>query len=133
MILRITYFTAVAAVLATIIVFVLTHIPGSMIPDYARYNDKLMHFVAYALLSLLYGVTVAVKGRKGLLWMLLVTIFLVIFAAVDEYTQQFFGRTTDIEDYYADLRGIATGMGISFVYWSIKTIVALKIKITISK
>ena len=133
MILRITYFTAIAAILSTIILVVLTHIPGSSIPDFARYNDKVLHYGAYAVVSLLYGISFGSKGLKGLLWMLLITLFLAALAAGDEYTQQYFSRTTDIKDYYADLRGIATGMGVAFVFWGLRTIMALKLNVTISK
>ncbi len=133
MILRITYITTIAAVLSTIVLVVLTHIPGDSIPSSVRYNDKMMHFVAYALVSLLYGVSFAVTGRKGLWRLLIISIFMVILGAADEYTQQFFGRHTDLLDYYADLCGIALGMGISFVFWIIKTIFALRVKVTISK
>jgi len=112
---------------------VLTHIPSRSIPEFLRENDKMLHYGAYAIVSLLYGVSFASKGYKGIIWLLLISIFLAAVAAGDEYTQQYFGRTTDIRDYYADLRGIATGIGISFVYWSMKTIFALKFKVTISK
>jgi VanZ family protein len=133
MILRITYFTAMAAVLSTIVLLVLTHIPGKALPHFVRFDDKQLHYTGYAILSLLYGVTVAKKGWRGLLYLFLTAVFVAALAAADEYTQQYFGRTTDIKDYYADLKGIATGIGVSLIYWMIKSILAIKFNVKISK
>ncbi len=133
MIIRITYFTTLAAVLSTVILFVLTHIPHSYLPQGMIYNDKLMHYIAYSVVSFLYGISFSPNGRKGLLGLLIVAVMVSILAAIDEYTQQFFGRNTDIQDFYADLYGVATGIGVSFVVWLIKTACKLKVKIHVSR
>ena len=133
MIVRITYFTTFAAVLATILVLVLTHIPHSSLPHQFIFNDKMMHYVAYSVISFLYGISFSPRGYKGLLGLLLVAVGVSILAAIDEYSQQYFGRNTDIYDYYSDLYGVATGVGLSFIIWAIKTICKIKVNIHVSK
>jgi len=133
MIVRITYFTTLAAVLTTVVVLVLTHIPNSALPHRFIFDDKMMHYVAYSVISLLYGISFSPNGYKGLLGLLIVAVGVGILAAIDEYSQQYFGRNTELQDYYADLYGVATGIGLSFVVWAIKTICKIKVNVHISK
>jgi len=133
MIVRITYLTTLAAVLSTVVLFVLTHVPHSYLAHGMIYNDKLMHYIAYSVVSFLYGISFSPKGKKGLLGLLIVAVMVSILAAIDEYTQQFFGRNTDIQDYYADLYGIATGIGVSFIVWLIKTAYGIRFNIHLSR
>lgn len=76
--------------------------------------DKVVHFGTYFLLSTLLGTWMWV-GRVPLLKQ--VVLILLVFAgysALEEYTQQFTERTTDIHDWYADLLGFTAGGLISW-------------------
>jgi VanZ family protein len=134
MILKITYVTITAAIISTVALVVLTHIPNDLVPQSLHhYDDKKLHFAGYAVVAFLYGLSFSPKGVKGLIGLLTVAIFVSILAAVDEYSQQYFGRMTDINDYYADLKGIATGVGAAFAVWLVKTIYSTTVRINISR
>lgn len=71
--------------------------------------DKVVHFGTYFLLSALLSAWMWV-GRVPVLKQ--VALILVVFAgysALEEYTQQFTERTTDLHDWYADLLGLTAG------------------------
>ncbi|MFI4910617.1 MAG: VanZ family protein [Sedimentisphaeraceae bacterium JB056] len=133
MILRITYFTTTAAILSTIILIVLTHIPENHISYYVKSHDKQLHYTAYLMVSFLYGISFSQRGWRGLLGLILVTLAMCALGAVDEYSQQYFDRRTDIKDYYADLWGIFTGVSIATSLWLVKTISNFRVKINISR
>ncbi len=133
MILRITYLTVIPAVISTVVLFILTHLPSSALPQDVHFNDKQLHYIAYFIVSFLYGISFSPRGKKGIIGLFLVAVMMCLLGAFDEYTQQFFDRTTDIEDYYADLKGIATGVGIAFGVWLLKMLSGLGAKLNISK
>lgn len=135
MLLRISYFTTAAAILSTIILIILTHIPDDMLPMMhdIPFDDKQMHFWAFFIVTFLYGISFFAPGLKGIVRLLVLSIIMAIFAAIDEYTQQYFGRTACILDYYADIKGILTAISICLIYWAVRTLVPFNIVIKVSK
>ena len=76
-------------------------------------SDKVAHFVAYAILTVLGGLYLmarAVHVRVGhlLLW----GVVYALYAAADEWLQSFVGREMSLTDWFADVAGILTGTAI---------------------
>jgi VanZ family protein len=95
-----------------IFLFILTHFPklefGVPVPS----SDKLAHFGAFALLTFLFWRFAEARQRPlsaRCVW--LAAAVLLIYSAVDEYTQQFVGRSTDLSDWLCDLAGVALVLG----------------------
>lgn len=94
----------------TVLVF-LTHYPkpqellGEDLPP-----DKVLHFLAYGLLGLLVTATVAAFSRWSWETAARTAAALAAFAALDEITQPFFGRSAELLDWVWDLVGIAAGV-----------------------
>ena len=76
-----------------------THYPRVRIPGELPSGDKIIHFAAFAILALLVW---QVLARRT--W--LAAAILIPYAAVDEYTQQFVGRYTELADWVANTAGI---------------------------
>ena len=135
MLIRISHFTTVAAVISTLALVVLTHLPSRMLPLMQKMpmDDKQMHLTAFFVVTLLYGISVFAPGKRGLLRLFVLAVVMSLFAAIDEYTQQFFGRSTCLYDYYADLRGIGLAMVVSLVYWFVRMLLPINVVIRISK
>lgn len=103
-------------------IFISTHIP--QVPKWVgqiAVSDKVMHFVAYLLLSSLLWFAVnpnkKVNWRKPAVWWVLFAV--VWYGAIDEWLQMYVGRSADVRDFLADLVGAATGLGILSVvnFW----------------
>ena len=98
-----------------------THISIPDIVYRADVSDKWLHFFAY--LNLTFLVWHSIKPfnspdwRKPLVWLILV--FFLVFAAMDEITQPYFGRTADFYDFASDSVGVLAGLVIfTFMsYW----------------
>jgi hypothetical protein len=80
------------------------------IPGELPQSDKLVHFAAFGLLALLYVAARRARGplAPGFAWRSAAV--LIPYAAVDEYLQQAFGRTTDPVDLAANCAGIAAAL-----------------------
>lgn len=78
-------------------------------------SDKSRHFMAFAVLSL----PVAVLRPRYLPW---AVIAFAAFGGLIELVQPSFGRTRDIEDFYADLWGIGAGslIGLGLHLWRMR-------------
>jgi hypothetical protein len=95
------------------LIFAATHIP---VPDWARgmgVSDKTMHFTAYAMLGFLMwfcmGYGNKADWRKLLPWVVFAVA--ACYGIADELLQKFIsGRSADMQDFAADLIGIATAM-----------------------
>ena len=101
-----------------IILFILTSIPVDQVPKFFGTQDKIEHFAAYFLLSILLCLTLHFQ-RKNLQLSsraLLITFLIVIFYGVIDELHQLFvpGRSGDILDWLAD--SIGGGLGIWFCY-----------------
>jgi VanZ family protein len=75
-------------------------------------SDKTLHFLAYGALGLLAAALVAVSGRWSAQRVAALAAGLVAFAAIDEVTQPWFGRSAEPLDWVYDLIGLAAGIGV---------------------
>jgi VanZ family protein len=95
----------------------MTHVP---IPRGARLppgGDKVIHFVAYFVLTLLGGR--AAMGRRRsvtLAWAVGWAIVYAAYGVADEVIQGFVGRTPALDDWLADACGVAAATAILVMY-----------------
>jgi VanZ family protein len=73
-------------------------------------SDKTLHFLAYGALGLLAAALLAVSGRWSPRRVAILAAGLAIFAAIDEATQPWFGRSAEPLDWAYDLIGLAAGI-----------------------
>lgn len=73
-------------------------------------SDKALHFMAYGLLGLLAGGTLALARQWSAPRALGLAAVLAIFAALDEITQPFFRRDAEPLDWVCDCLGVACGL-----------------------
>jgi VanZ family protein len=92
--------------------FCITHFPylrlGGPVPE----SDKLAHITAFALLAFLLWRFVETFGRPldaRFVWTALGG--LALYAAADEYLQDFVGRSTDVVDWFGDMLGVVLMLG----------------------
>ena len=101
--------------------FVATHTPVPAGPPMGRFTDKAIHFVLYLILALLAGGWCLSAGRAAsaraaptrtlIAWAAVLTLY----AAFDEWLQQFVGRSMSVGDFLADLAGVA--IAAVFLLW----------------
>jgi len=97
-----------------ILLFILTTIPTDSIPQFFEVQDKVEHFIAYYVLSILLLLTIhfqdTIKSLKKRA--ITVTLLLILFyGALDELHQMLVpGRIADITDWIADSIGGITGI-----------------------
>jgi len=89
--------------------FVLTHIPAEQVPD-TETPDKLLHFIAYFLLSGIVGTQLFITGHWDSAFIPKAVFVLILYAGFDELTQIPFGRSAEWMDWTADLAGIIAGI-----------------------
>ena len=87
------------------VLMILTHIPQERLgTDLGVFNlDKLLHVVAYAILTFLLAKACAPTTPLQLRYVLPLVLVL---AALDEWTQVYVGRTCSLADYSADIIGV---------------------------
>lgn len=94
-----------------VFIFVGTHVPGSEAPVAETNGDKVLHFVAFAILAALLARYVHVKQIAftwrtwAFLWLLVV-----FYGALDELSQIPVGRGCEFNDWLADAFGAAFGL-----------------------
>ncbi len=88
--------------------FIATHYPRVRLPDEIPQSDKIAHFSAFGLLTLLFWAFTRVRHQIGPRFVWVSAPGLVAYAAFDELLQQFVGRYTDVDDFLANASGIAT-------------------------
>jgi VanZ family protein len=94
--------------------FTATHIPARYIPgQIASIGEIGLHGIGFLGLSSWFILTVAAFNIKPVQRILLVLLVMMVYGAVDEYTQQFFGRSTELKDWLTDI--IATV--VSLILW----------------
>lgn len=88
-------------------IFTLTHLPPSELPK-TKVSDKFAHFTVYSLLCVL--LYVCLWSAKRSIWRTagLVIAIALIYGALDELTQPFFGRDCSLYDWFADAGGTLT-------------------------
>ena len=100
--------------------FAATHIPARYIPSgIAGLGDIVLHGIGFLGLSSWFILTVTAFGIKPVQRILLVLLVMMVYGAVDEYTQQFFwpvNRTERLADRYNGDCGIADTVGNHFVF-----------------
>jgi VanZ family protein len=86
-----------------------THYPRVRIPGEIPSSDKLVHFLAFGILALLFWRFLTARARPptaATVW--IAAAVLVPYATLDEYTQQFVGRYTDLMDWIANVAGVVS-------------------------
>lgn len=98
----------------TALLFALTHIP---IPDLGPapfvWFDKVEHVVAYGVWTAL---LLAAWPAGMRMWWAVAALGLV-WGGLDEWTQQFVGRSAELWDWAADGVGVGVGLGVSLGVW----------------
>lgn len=89
-----------------LVIFVLTHIP---LPVDIHKSDKLAHFAAYLVLGGLVSIGLGLRWRGQWFVPFIAVAACAAYGALDEYTQQFVNRSTDLVDWFADLAGATVG------------------------
>ncbi len=104
-----------AACGAAAVLFVLTHIPQRHVPAELGFwdFDKSLHVAAYGLLTFFWLKALRAPGAAVLT---LVGAALAAFGAVDEYTQQFVGRSASAGDWLANVVGVSLVI-VGFLGW----------------
>ena len=98
-------------------IFIATHIP---VPSWTRQmsmGDKTMHFFAYMILAILLwlGRSFDKKANWKELRPWLLSAIVVVYGLVDELSQQFMNRSADMNDFAANILGLAVAMAIATV------------------
>ncbi len=91
--------------------FTATHVPSDFPGVPGDGWDKLMHFGAFAVLGALAAIvlrTASVSPTKK--WILCAWLTIVVYAALDEWTQSFVGRDASVFDWLADAAGGTCGL-----------------------
>lgn len=89
-----------------ILLAIATHYPRVTIPDQVPGNDKLVHFTAFGLLAFLRWRFALARRPVGARFVWTAGVVLIVYAALDEYLQQYVGRFTDPLDFLANASGI---------------------------
>lgn len=85
-------------------------------PKGYEFNDKTYHIIAFAGLIL----PIAIVQPK---WLPLMIAFCILFGGFIELVQPYFGRTCDLADWIADIKGLMLGSIIGlFLYISFKKV-----------
>jgi VanZ family protein len=72
-------------------------------------GDKVLHFCLYFLLAWLGGKAILSRsGRLRLSLLVLWSLVYIVYGGLDEWTQQYVGRTTSLHDWLADGAGVAS-------------------------
>jgi VanZ family protein len=106
-----------------VFLFLVLHFPKLKIPDPLPTNDRVLHASAFAILAFLFwrfGEAIQRPVSAGFVW--LAAAALVPYALVDEYLQQFVGRTTDWRDALANVTGLAVALVL--LEWRRRTVAA---------
>ena len=112
MFLRLTAWCVTAAY--WVIIFVLTHLPPSNLPR-VRVSDKTAHFVSYALLSAGLFVSLSLTGLRATRAAVIVLLIAMGYGAFDEWSQRFVRRTSELDDWLADVGGALVAVGVMWL------------------
>jgi VanZ family protein len=103
--------------------FTATHIPNSSIPQVIHdLGHFVLHVIGFLGLSSWFILTlVAFNTGPTLRRILVVLLIMTIYAAIDEYTQQFFGRGTSLQEWFIDTVATIVALVIwESIFWFIK-------------
>ena len=97
------------------VLFTLTHLPPNRLP-HGPASDKLEHFGAYLVLSLMLGAALwQASLAKRRLVPVVVFVAAALYGAFDEFTQIPVGRDAEFIDWCADISGAAVASAMLFV------------------
>ena len=91
---------------------VATHCPPNADAHQENPFDKILHFVAYGGLAFLLAWVVSLRSALTLQRAALVIGICCLAGALDEITQPWTGRNTDLHDWYADVVGAIAGVAV---------------------
>jgi len=91
--------------------FVATHAPLPAPPPGMHVSDKGLHVAGYFALAAVFWLTLLAYGKSGPVRTLATGIILSAYGAFDELTQPMFNRSASVDDWLADLCGIAIAVG----------------------
>ena len=111
---RTSRFAGPALIVYVVALLVGTHLPGSVVQDSFSGNDKIQHFAAYSVLSLLAFNFMSARSVGSLRCFVLLFFSLAAFAALDELTQiPVPDRFSDWRDWGADMAGISVSLAVA--------------------
>jgi len=108
------------------LIFVATHIPIDL-PGPPGSLDKLQHASAFLGLAVLLCAAYEAWRPRQEAGYLGVFLLAAGYGAIDEWTQSFVGRQSDVLDWFADLGGAACGVGLMFLvaaFWRARSAAA---------
>jgi len=112
-----------AVMMTVLIIYWLALFLGTHAPITSRVvppiSDKLLHFGAYTGLAVLCAANVWIFRPLNFRSLAVVFVVLACYGIVDELLQIPVGRHCDINDWYADLKGVAVGLALSFGFVTI--------------
>ena len=96
---------------------VATHVPSNVVALPGRFTDKPVHALMFAVLSWLLAMAwERSTGKLNARHLRNAWVLLVLYAAADELTQPWFGRTASFGDWLADGVGVTAGL-LVFCAW----------------
>lgn len=113
------------------LIFILSHIPLSSVPDWAaqmQLSDKLLHYTGY--LVLVFLLWSAINPQKKVNWAgrtaWLILAGAALYGAADEWLQGYVRRNPDIRDFSADMAGTFTALIMLTImpFWAAATVIA---------
>jgi len=110
MILRLRAVILAACVVTWVAALVATHIPAPEVKVHV--SDKVLHMTGFFVLGVLFWLTLAAYGVRGLRRIVLVICIMMVYAAVDETTQAWVNRDPDLHDWMADVLGAAIAVAV---------------------
>jgi VanZ family protein len=114
---RLAKYLLIALLLYWAAMFVATHVPGSKIPEETFGFDKVVHFTAYAALAWLAATLLHVLGWWNWKTAMALVVVAAIYGGIDEWLQPYFDRNADIDDWIADMIGVAFGLAMFRFVW----------------
>ncbi len=116
---KLRQYIGVMLVVYWVVLFISTHIPYSSEGPPIPGADKLIHFVGFGILGLLFALWVALRRTLTLAIIITIVVGIGLYGIVDELLQIPVGRDCELMDWVADLVGASAGVGL--VTWLSKT------------
>ena len=100
-----------------ILIFILTTIPQGAFNELFKFSDKIKHFIAYTILTVLLSLSLHFQrkiSRLSIKYMFYTSIIVLLYATADELHQLFIpGRSAELLDWLADFFGLLLGLFIT--------------------
>jgi len=92
-----------------VLLVVLTHVPPARVPA-APVSDKLLHFVAYFILTLLLILSLREARLRFAAAIATASVIALAYGVADELVQKLVGRHCSLRDWLADAAGVAAAV-----------------------